>query len=296
MPLYRLLLRFHSLKDPLADTASHVPTLHSRNSYSCRDKLHKPAVLWLIVPVLQKLDFPLAELYLQGAHLVRFRDWLYLSSASHFEEGKAIRGGIPVAFPWFGPKDNAPQHGWARTSLWEVESQSDSGVALVLSQDNWHLRLAYGFGEVLTARVEVKNLGREPRSFELALHTYFAVSDVAGVRVEGLDGLTYADRTRGSEHFRQSGPLGFEGEVDRTYLNAPSPLRIADGEGGYELRGDWKSAITWNPGGAKAAQMSDVGAEEWRRFVCLEVGAVADNAVELAPQGAWTMNMEVARL
>ncbi|BCM93074.1 putative glucose-6-phosphate 1-epimerase [Abditibacteriota bacterium] len=249
--------------------------------------------------MLQKLVFPDAELYLQGAHLTRFKDWLYLSSRSHFAEGKAIRGGIPVVFPWFGPKRDdasAPQHGWARTSLWNIEGQSQSSALLAVRNDEWYVRLHYGFGDTLTVTVEVQNLATKARSFELALHSYFTVSDVTKVQIEGLDSLTYRDKTRGNERFTQSGTLHFEGEVDRIYLNAPSPLHIVDGMQGYELRGDWASAVTWNPGATKAAQMSDLGEGEWQNFVCLEVGAIADNAIELAPQATWTMNVEVSRI
>ncbi len=249
--------------------------------------------------MLQKLEFPAAELYIQGAHLTGYKDWLYLSSRSHFAEGKAIRGGIPVIFPWFGPKQgvpNAPQHGWARTAQWQIESQSSSDIALTLSQDNWLLQLQYAFSDTLSVRADVQNLGTIPRSFELALHSYFAVSDVTSVEIEGLDSLTYIDKTQSNERFVQNGKVHFGGEVDRVYLRAPSPLRILDGAHSYELRGNWASAVTWNPGATKAVTMSDLGTGEWQNFVCLEVGALADDAIELASQEIWTMSAEISRI
>ncbi len=249
--------------------------------------------------MLEKLTFPNAEITLQGAHLTQFKDWLYLSSASLFEPGKAIRGGVPVVFPYFGPSKhdpNAPQHGFARTSVWKVESQNEQSVSLELSEQQWRIQLRFEFGDTLTTRVQVQNQALNARSFEFALHTYFTVSDIAHVEIEGLDGRTYIDKPDGGARKSQSGLIRFDGEVDRVYLNAPSPLFIRDGASGYELRGDWKSAVTWNPAEAKAATMKDLGEGEWKRFVCLEVGAIADDAIELEPGATWTMNQEVARL
>lgn len=245
-----------------------------------------------------KLDFPDAELFLQGAQLARFKDWLFFPPDADFQVGRSFHGGIPVIFPWFGPKQNepkAPSHGWARMANWEVDSSSDDHIALHLEQDEWSIHLSYGFGDVLAVAFSVVNRATQVRSFECALHTYFAVSDVASVEIEGLDGRTFMDKTKDYARQTQSGLVRFDGEVDRVYLDAPSPLRIRDGASGFELRGDWKSAVTWNPGPEKGAAMRDLGEGGWRRFVCLEVGAIADNAVELASGQNWDLTLEVAR-
>lgn len=249
--------------------------------------------------MLQKLDFPDAQLFLQGAHLTHFKDWLFLSSRSHFEEGRSIRGGIPVVFPWFGPNKNdpaLPQHGWARTAKWEIESQSQSNATLRLARDQWEVRLSFDFGDPLQIQFSARNVGEQPRSFECALHTYFAVSDIARVEIEGLDGREYIDKPNHFVRQKQNGPLYFTGEVDWVFPDAPSPISIRDGETGYELRGDWNSAVVWNPWKDKAAAMSDLGDDEWRRFVCVEVGAVAEGAVELSAGEMWNMSLEISRL
>ncbi len=31
------------------------------------------------------------------------QDLLFVSDAAYFQEGKAIKGGVPVCWPWFGP-------------------------------------------------------------------------------------------------------------------------------------------------------------------------------------------------
>src|ERR1700683_5153929 len=52
-----------------------------------------------------------AELYLQGAHLAHWtprgqQSVLFLSPKSLFAPGKAIRGGVPIIFPWFGARSD----------------------------------------------------------------------------------------------------------------------------------------------------------------------------------------------
>ena len=54
-------------------------------------------------------SYSIAEIYLQGAHVTRFQKkgeepLLFMSEASRFERGHPVRGGIPVIFPWFGPR------------------------------------------------------------------------------------------------------------------------------------------------------------------------------------------------
>src|SRR5688572_29033547 len=81
----------------------------------------------------------------QGAHLT---DWtipgmppiLFLSPKAVFLRGKAIRGGVPLVFPWFGPNAGDPraaQHGFARMREWRLQAASAEGgacdVAMTLS-------------------------------------------------------------------------------------------------------------------------------------------------------------------
>jgi D-hexose-6-phosphate mutarotase len=58
-------------------------------------------------------------------------------------------------------------------------------------------------------------------SFTAALHTYFAVSSIGAVTVEGLSGVTYLDSLAGGAKVAQEGPVVFDREVDRIYLTAP---------------------------------------------------------------------------
>jgi glucose-6-phosphate 1-epimerase len=57
------------------------------------------------------LDGMAGTLYLQGAQLTAGeRPVLFTSPNSLFAPGRAIRGGIPIIFPWFGPSRHAPKH------------------------------------------------------------------------------------------------------------------------------------------------------------------------------------------
>ena len=62
------------------------------------------------------------ELFLQGATVTAWqpageRPVIFTSPNAIFAPGTAVRGGVPIIFPWFGPKRDepkAPQHGFVR--------------------------------------------------------------------------------------------------------------------------------------------------------------------------------------
>src|SRR5229473_1835169 len=89
---------------------------------------------------------PLAEanIYLQGAHIAHWtpkgqRPVLFTSSRSLFAPGKAIRGGVPIIFPWFGARGDGrpgPAHGFARNTEWAIEDtklRNDGNVEITFS-------------------------------------------------------------------------------------------------------------------------------------------------------------------
>lgn len=248
---------------------------------------------------LELLASPDAAIYLQGAQMTRFRDWLFLSDDSNFHNGKAIRGGVPVIFPWFGPNKidaSLPQHGWARTAIWQTENVADDAVTLWVQSRSWRVRLKFGLGETLRLRLEVENQSELAQSFECALHTYFAVSDARNVVIAGLDGATYLDKTENYARKTQSGDVTLHGETDRVYLNSPGPIAINDGARTIRIAGasGWRSTVVWNPGPQLAAQMSDLGADDWERYVCVECGAIADDAITLAAGESYALDIAIS--
>jgi glucose-6-phosphate 1-epimerase len=253
------------------------------------------------------------ELFLQGAHISRFDaayggSPLFLSRESGFEEGKAVRGGIPICFPWFGPNQtnpSLPSHGFARTTAWQVESVADELVLGLESSEHtlalWphafraNYRVAVDENRLYLA-LDVHNTGEAPFTFEAALHTYFRVSDVRSVVIDGLDGKTYLDQLDHRRPKTQKSIVTFEGETDRIYLDSPGPVTLMDGERTVRIsdRGGWRSTVVWNPWIEKARALKDLGDDEWTQFVCIEAGVVADDAVTVGPGDFSTLAIEIA--
>lgn len=251
---------------------------------------------------------PLAEahVYLHGAHVAHFvparqAPVLFLSSQSHYRAGAPIRGGVPVIFPWFGPREGASQHGFVRTRAWTPEAiQHKPGgevtVTLRLEPDaetrpqwpgDWILRHRVTIGSALTMELEIENRGASPLPCEQALHTYFLVHDIHGVGVSGLEHAEYYDKADQMRRKRQPAePIRFTGETDRTYINSEAACVIEDPGMNRRIvveKTGSRSTVVWNPWAAKSSAMADFGGNEWPRMVCVETGNIADNALEIAP-------------
>ncbi len=262
------------------------------------------------------------EFYLQGAHLTQWQPAgqaaaLFLSERSTFTPGRAIRGGIPVIFPWFGSPERSPvhpasgtSHGFARTGPWSVRFSALAGdeLHLAMTLDQTEDATALGFlgfelayevilGRTLTARLSVANTGEAPFFFEEALHAYLAVGDSRKVSVEGLRGTDFLDKTENFQRKTQNDPeLRFVGETDRPYLNTAAPLTLIDPVLLRRLRLEKtgsKTTVTWNPGPELAAKLPDLAPDAWESFVCLETANVAEDAITLRPREAHTMEMRL---
>ncbi len=250
-----------------------------------------------------------AEVYLHGAHVTRYqprgaRPVLFVSARSRYDATSAIRGGVPVIFPWFGPKADdpaAPMHGFARAAAWDVESvdrAAEDGVVVVLRLEaseatravwphRFVLRHRIGIGRALDLALEVDNGSGEPFAFEEALHTYLAVGDVRQVSMTGLAGTTYIDKTDGMARKRQGPePLRIGDETDSVYVSSKATCVLDDPVGARRLvveKEGSDTTVVWNPWVAKAKALSDFGDDEWPAMLCIETANAADNPVTLAP-------------
>jgi glucose-6-phosphate 1-epimerase len=249
-----------------------------------------------------------AEVYLHGGHVTHFQPRgaapvLFLSAESRFGPTAAIRGGIPVIFPWFGGRADdpkAPAHGFARTAEWEVESieRAGGGVTAVLrltpdasTQASWPhrfvLRERIDVGPALGVALVVENTGSGPFDFEAALHTYLAIGDVREASVTGLAGTTYIDKTAGmARKVVGAAPLRLTAETDSVFLGTPAACVLDDPGGGRRIVVEKEGSATtvvWNPWADKARAMSDLGDDEWRRMICIETANAADDRVTLPP-------------
>ena len=248
-----------------------------------------------------------AEIYLHGAHVTAWGpsghdSVLWMSESSRFDHHTAIRGGIPVCFPWFGPvagKPEEPRHGFARTATWALDSAHDDGsdvtLTLVLMDSPatrgsaWpHPFLAtctVVVGAELSIALDVTNTGEEPFAFEEVLHTYLRVADVTETETIGLGGVAYVDTTpTGGPGYGEPLPLRVSGEVDRIYTRAPRTVEVNDIAGGRSIRVEKSGSdttIVWNPGPEGAHATSDIDDDGWLRMLCVEASNVKQAAVRL---------------
>lgn len=257
------------------------------------------------------------EMYLHGAHVTSWKpadreEVLFVSSQSRWEDGHAIRGGVPICFPWFGDKPDdphAPAHGFVRTKAWQLESIAKEGDAVTVSMftesnndtKQWwpaRFRLVHRvtFGPVLTLELVVTNTGTTLLRFEEALHAYYRVADIQKARVEGLDAFHYLDKTDSNRKKLQRGAIAIVSETDRVYLNTSDAVRLEDPvlhRRTSVTKENSHTTVVWNPWVHKAHSLSDFGDDEWRQMVCIETSNVSDFAVDLAPGGQHTMNAVV---
>lgn len=264
--------------------------------------------------------FATARLSLHGAHVLSFcpqggSDLLYLSEQALFQPGKAIRGGVPVCWPWFGPDPQGlgrPAHGLARTRLWALRSASETpagATRLTLglgdsaeTQAIWpyafDLTLDITIGATLRLELRTRNTGDAPFDITQALHSYFSIADLGQTRVLGLEGGRYIDKATGAGGVEreQVGEVEFSGEVDRIYTGTPARQAIVDAAGQRTIalmaQGS-HTTVVWNPGPAIAAAMADLPDEGYRRFVCVETANAADEVITVAPGGEHRLAVEI---
>ncbi|MBK1871729.1 D-hexose-6-phosphate mutarotase [Marinobacter sp. 1-3A] len=286
-------------------------------------------IRWNTIGQLEALEIhhPLFEatLFLQGAHLTRFipksdEDWLWMSPTARFEPGRAIRGGIPICWPWFGdPARNAPEvrkrvktqgpHGLGRTAVWKLEDACESAheVEISLSLDAnqdfdnvWHghalALLTFNFSvRGCQLALTTTNLGSEPLAFSQALHTYLPTSDIKGTRILGLGFAHYIDTLKNWEYCTQDGPIYFDGETDRIYENG-DPLTVVTPATSRKLTAIGSdSTVVWNPGPKKALKLSDFPDTAWQTMLCVETANAASDYRVLNSGQSHTLGVLIGR-
>ena len=254
-----------------------------------------------------------AEIYLHGAQVTSwkptgFDEVIFLSQHSRWENGKAIRGGIPVCFPWFRAKTDdpkAPAHGFARTKAWDVEGIdkiADAVLVTLSTQTDAESRkwwpcecrvvLKIAVGAQLRLDLTVTNTGSDSFHFEEALHTYNRVGDVHSLRISGLDGVAYLDNRDGNLRKLQAGEIRLTAATDNAYLGTQIPVEIFDPVLKRRIRLEKQNSLTtvvWNPWKEDAAKLADLGDDEWEQFACVEASNILASPVTLAPGEQHTM-------
>ena len=260
-----------------------------------------------------------AEVYLHGAHVTAFQPRgaapvLWMSALAEFRPEKAIRGGVPIAWPWFGPHPTdaaKPQHGFARVSEWKVIGTSglpDGGTELRLALGShaatlslwphaFELELKVAVGERLHIELTTRNTGSESVEVGGALHSYFHVGDVGQVTIDGLDGREYIDQVDGRRIKSQNGPLAISGEVDRIYFETPDECIIDDPLLRRRIRvakQGSRATVVWNPWVYKARRMADFPDEGYRTMVCIEAANAERDVRRLQPGDEHTLSQIIS--
>lgn len=257
-----------------------------------------------------------AKIALQGAHLFHFqakgkKPLLWLSESSYFEKGKPIRGGIPICWPWFGAHKSdksLPNHGFARTSLWEhITTEEDEGKTRVIlrlksSEEtrrlwpyDFELTLELSIGAELRLSLTTANTGDKAFHLSQALHSYFAVSDISKVCVEGLEGKSYYNKVDGTFDNTQKGKLYFEQETDRIYQEIDAPILLRDEEEKTVVTNEGThTAVIWNPGVSLAKTMADLS--DYRHMLCIESANALSDEPLVEPHHSHTLSTTITQI
>ncbi|KAH0657017.1 hypothetical protein KY285_031899 [Solanum tuberosum] len=271
--------------------------------------------------ILREVRGSSAEVYLYGGQVTSWKndlreELLFVSSKAIFKPPKAIRGGIPICFPQFANRGPLESHGFARNRFWSIDkdpppfpasTSSRAFVDLILKPSEedlkiwphsfeFRLRIALSpAGDLmLTSRIRNTSTDGKPFAFTFAYHTYFSVSDISEVRVEGLETLDYLEN---KERFTEQGDaITFESEVDKIYLSTPTKIAILDHEKKrtFVIRKDGlPDAVVWNPWDKRAKAIADFGDEEYKHMLCVEAAAV-EKPITLKPGEEWRGRQELS--
>ncbi|WNC67646.1 D-hexose-6-phosphate mutarotase [Thalassotalea nanhaiensis] len=230
-----------------------------------------------------------AKLTLHGGHVLNWQpkghdEVFWMSKKAQLENGKAIRGGIPICWPWFGPYNDAGNHGFARTSLWQLGSidinSAGIKVELVLEgekrSESWTHKFKVTqilmFSNSFSQQLEIENLSNQDFQFSNALHSYFSVSSPENIAIPDLNSAYFDDKIKSIQGCTPSDVFNCVGPIDKIYHHNSSMTMFDKG---------WKRAIEikksnstqwvlWNPGKDIAAGMSDIHQQGEDEFVCLE--------------------------
>ncbi|HAI04359.1 MULTISPECIES: D-hexose-6-phosphate mutarotase [Pantoea] len=230
-----------------------------------------------------------AALTLQGAHLIAWQPSgeqpvLWLSDKSQFAAGKAIRGGVPICWPWFGPAGE-PAHGFARNQPWTLSAhdENEDGVmlTLVLESNAQTLKLwPHEFTLIARFRLgqhcEIELEAHGDFEATAALHSYFTVSDISGVEVSGL-GNSYIDKVNQGEIGSSDGKQRYPGRIDRIFTAAEDCSVINDPAAQRQIEvyhHHHSDVVTWNPGVELSCSMADMPNEGYKTMVCVETARI----------------------
>lgn len=258
-----------------------------------------------------------------------FGDVLFSSRRSRVGVGAEVHGGIPLCAPWFGrgrPGIPVPRiHGIVRYQPWRLTVRDDQSAFQRAGHRGRPDGMSPSWASSTTLEWQLSDIAGQPGSenypddiwfhhrarfsttlameleigagsdfvLDQAFHTYFAVDDLIGVSIEGLEGVSFTDSSTGQAGVDDE-PLRPMGALNRVYRGCPT-VRIADAQRVITVvpRGA-ANVIVWNPGQEGAAELPGFGPEEWRSMICVEVGNVIDDPVHVPANSSHVLGMEIS--
>jgi glucose-6-phosphate 1-epimerase len=272
-----------------------------------------------------------ATVFLQGAQLSHYQrhgeaPLLWCSEQCDYQQGTSLRGGIPICWPWFGDSQRnpasvqqliidqetaLPAHGLVRNRDWQLLSidtadQNTTLICLQLSinpddEPRWPyactLQLQISVGTKLTVQLRVTNNSPQPITYSCALHSYFAVSHIDQVSVEGIDQQHYSDCLDNWQSHQQQGKLKIDREIDRIYRTEGKPIGIIDQQRTIILSTEGsRSSVIWNPWVEKSARLSHFGEQDYQQMLCVETANALDDVIQLAPEQQHQLQLTISTI
>lgn len=243
---------------------------------------------------------------LKARHSSSAQDVIFLGKKASAAKGQAIRGGVPVCWPWFGasPIPGRPIQGFARTARWEVkEIEKDfirmelpsAAVPPELVDFPFELFTELRLTDELELRLGMKNCGTSIAEISCALHTYFAVSDCEKIRVTGVEDSPFTVKG-GPEQLPEKEELRIQGEICRLYCPQSSAVTISDPGWQRKIivsKENSNSTLVWNPGAERCAQISDLEDGEFHDFLCVECNRAGKDLLTLPPGAGYDIVQKI---
>ncbi len=230
-------------------------------------------------------------------------DLMFLSNKAYYQSGKAIKGGAPICWPWFGADPEGlgrPGHGFVRNRAWNVVSTgvtADGNILVTLGLEatdetkaiwphSFVLTQEITIGDTLNLALITRNTGTETFPITQAFHTYFRVGDINQATVLGLEDCNYIDKVDNGSTKQQTGAVTISGEVDRVYLDVKDNLVIDDAALKRRIQITSKgntTAVVWNPWAKIATAMADLQDDDYQNLLCVETTNAESDIVQVAP-------------
>ena len=157
------------------------------------------------------------------------------------------------------------------------------------------LQLRVAVGVELSVYLLTTNRGATAFPFSTALHTYFAISDIANIQIDGLENMPFLSKVHHYEQFVEVAPVRIGEQVDRVYLDTesrPAPRSGWKRRIVIEKEGS-RTTVVWNPWTKISAEVADLGPDMYRQYVCVETVVGPQEEMKVAAGGTQVLTQRI---